>query len=61
MVHKAVVKVLTNQVGVTGSGLDLKDTLLDGKKGDIDIESFSSKIEDEDDACWSPSCRDHTQ
>ena len=46
MVHEAVVEVLTTQVGVTGSGLDLEDTLLDGKKRHI--ESSSSEIEDED-------------
>ena len=46
MLEKVVVKVLTTQVGVTGSGLDLEDTLLDGQEGDI--EGSSAEIEDED-------------
>jgi len=46
VVHEAGVKVLTTQVGVTGSGLHLEDTALDGQKGHI--ESTATKIEDED-------------
>jgi hypothetical protein len=41
-----VVEVLTSQVRVTSGGLNLEDTLLDGKEGDI--ERSSSKVEDED-------------
>ena len=44
MVDETVVKVLTSQVGVTGSSLDLEDTLLNGQDGDI--ESSTSEIED---------------
>ena len=44
MVDETVVKVLTSQVGVTGSSLDLEDTLLNGQNGDI--ESSTSEIED---------------
>lgn len=46
VVDKAVVEVLTTQVGVSGSRLDLEDTLLNGQKRDI--ECTTSKIEDED-------------
>ena len=46
VVNKTVVKVLTTQVSVTSSGLDLEDTLLNGKKRDI--EGTTTKIEDED-------------
>ena len=46
VVDKAVVKVLTTKVSVTSSGLDLEDTLLNGKERDI--EGTSTKIEDED-------------
>ncbi|KAF9004966.1 hypothetical protein BDZ89DRAFT_1236656, partial [Hymenopellis radicata] len=42
-VDETVVKVLTTQVSVTGGGLDLEDTLLDGQQGNI--ESSSSEIE----------------
>ena len=43
---ETVVEVLTTQVSVTSSGLDLEDTLLDGQEGHI--EGSSTKIEDED-------------
>ena len=43
---QTVVKVFTTQVSVTSSGLDLKDTLLDGKERNI--ESTTTKIEDQD-------------
>jgi hypothetical protein len=46
VVDEPVVEVLTTQVGVTGGGLDLEDTLLNGQEGDI--ESSSTEIEDED-------------
>lgn len=46
VVDEAVVKVLTTQVSVTGGRLNLEDTLLDGKERDI--ESTTTKIEDED-------------
>lgn len=46
VVDETVVKVLTTQVSVTSSGLDLEDTLFDGKEGDI--EGTATKIEDED-------------
>jgi len=42
---KLVVKVLTTQMGVTGGGLHLKDTLLDCHEGHI--EGPSSKIKDD--------------
>jgi hypothetical protein len=45
VVDEAVVEILTSQVGVTGGGLDLEDTLLNGQEGDI--EGSSSEIEDE--------------
>src|SRR5690606_2564043 len=45
VVDETVVEVLTSQVSVTSSGLDLEDTILNGKERDI--ESSSSKIEDE--------------
>jgi hypothetical protein len=35
VVDETVVKVLTTQVGVTGSGLDLEDTLFDGEKRNV--------------------------
>jgi len=44
VVDKLVVKVLTTQMGVTGGGLHLKDTLLDCQERYI--EGPSSKIED---------------
>src|SRR6267154_4469538 len=40
-----VVEVFITQAGVTGSGLDLEDTLLDGQEGDI--EGSSTEIENE--------------
>lgn len=46
VVDQTVVEVLTTQVGVTGSRLDLEDTLLNGKERDI--ESTTTKIEDQD-------------
>ena len=46
VVNEAVVEVLTTQVSVTGGRLDLEDTLLNGKERDI--ESATTKIEDED-------------
>jgi len=45
VVDKLVVKVLTTQMGVTGGGLHLEDTLLNCQEGHI--EGPSSKIEDE--------------
>ena len=46
MVDQTVVKVLTTQVSVTGSRLDLEDTLLNGKERNI--EGTTTEIEDED-------------
>ena len=46
VVHKTVVEVLTTQVGVSGSGLDLEDTLLNGQEGNI--EGTTTQVEDED-------------
>lgn len=46
VVDEAVVEVLTTKVSVTGSGLDLEDTLLDGQERNI--ESTATKIEDHD-------------
>ena len=45
VVDESVVEILTTQVGVTGGGLNLEDSLLDGQEGNI--ESSSSQIEDE--------------
>merc|ERR1719412_3073963 len=45
VVHHPVVEVLTSQVSVSGSGLDLEDALLDGQDGDI--EGATTKIKDE--------------
>ena len=45
VVDQTVVEVLTTQVSVTGSGLDLEDTLLDGQERNI--ESTTTKIEDQ--------------
>ena len=45
VVHEPVVEVFTTQVGVTGSGLDLEDTLFN--RQERDIESSSTQIEDE--------------
>jgi len=46
VVDETVVEVLTTQVSVTSSGLDLEDTLLDGQEGNI--EGTTTQIEDED-------------
>ena len=46
VVHKTVVEVLTTQVSVSGSGLDLENTLLNGQEGDI--EGTTTQVEDED-------------
>lgn len=46
VVDETVVEILTTQVSVTGSGLDLEDTLLNGQERDI--ESTTTEIEDED-------------
>uniref|UniRef100_A0A7S3NEG7 NAD-specific glutamate dehydrogenase n=1 Tax=Aureoumbra lagunensis TaxID=44058 RepID=A0A7S3NEG7_9STRA len=46
VVDQTVVEVLTTQVSVTGSGLDLEDTLLNGEERDI--EGTTTKIEDQD-------------
>src|SRR6478609_8055938 len=45
VVHKAVVKVLTTQMGVAGGRLDLEDALLDGEERNI--EGATTKIKDE--------------
>ncbi len=45
VVDESVIEILTTQVGVTSSGLDLEDTLLDGKERDI--ESSTTEIKDE--------------
>jgi hypothetical protein len=45
IVNHAVIEILSSQVGVSSGGLDLKDSLLNGQK--TDIEGSSSKIEDE--------------
>jgi len=46
VVDETVVKVLTTQVSITGSGLDLEDALLDGQERDI--EGTTTQVEDED-------------
>jgi hypothetical protein len=46
VVNQTVVEVFTTQVSVTGSGLDLEDTLLNGKERNI--EGTTTKIEDKD-------------
>merc|ERR1719357_300046 len=46
VVDHPVVEVLSTQVSVTGSGLDLEDALLDGQDGDI--KGAAAKIEDQD-------------
>ncbi|KAI6761328.1 hypothetical protein HG531_001881 [Fusarium graminearum] len=46
VVNETVVEIFTTQVSVTGSRLDLEDTLLNGKERDI--EGTTTKIEDED-------------
>merc|ERR1711976_366329 len=45
VVDHPVVEVLSSQMGVSGSGLDLEDALLNGEDGHI--EGAASKIEDE--------------
>jgi hypothetical protein len=45
VVDQTVVKVLTTQVGVSSSRLNLEDTLLDSQEGDI--ESTTTQVEDE--------------
>ena len=46
VVDERVVEVLATQVGVTGGGLDLEDTLLNGQERDI--EGPAPKIENKD-------------
>lgn len=46
MLKESVVEILTTQVSVTSSGLDGENTTSDVQEGNI--ESSSSKIEDED-------------
>ena len=46
VVDEAIIEIFTSEMGITSSGLDLKNTLLNGEERDI--ESSSSKIEDED-------------
>ena len=41
-----VIEIFSTEMGVTVSGLNLEDTLVNGEDGDI--ESTTSKIEDED-------------
>nr|QHD64707.1 heat shock cognate 70 kDa protein 2 [Oliveria decumbens] len=45
MVNHSVVKIFTTKMCVSGSGLNLKDTLLNGKKGYI--EGTSTKIKNQ--------------
>lgn len=45
VVDQTVVEVLTTQVSITGSGLNLEDTLLDGQERNI--KSTTTKIEDQ--------------
>ena len=45
VVDQALVEVLSAQVGVTGSGLDLKDSLLNGQQGHI--EGATTQVKDE--------------
>jgi hypothetical protein len=45
VVDETVVEILTTQVSITSSRLDLEDTLLNGQEGDI--EGSSTEIEDE--------------
>jgi hypothetical protein len=47
VVNETVVEALTTQVSVTGGGLNLEDTLFDHSQ-EGDIESSSTKIENED-------------
>jgi len=44
-VDKNIVEILTTEMGVTVSGLDLEDTVLNGEEGDI--EGTTTEIEDE--------------
>merc|ERR1719431_1335261 len=44
VVNHAVVEVFTSKVGVSGGGLHLEDTLLNGQDGDI--EGSTTKVED---------------
>ena len=46
VVDETIVEVLTTQVSITGSGLDLEDAVLDGEEGDI--EGTTTEIVDED-------------
>jgi len=46
VVDETVIKVFTTKVSITGSRLDLEDTLLNGEERDI--EGSTTKIEDED-------------
>jgi hypothetical protein len=46
VVDEPVVEVLSTQMGVSGSRLDLEDTVLDGQEGHI--EGTTTEIEDED-------------
>ena len=46
VVDEAVVEILTTQVCVTSSGLDFEDTFLNSQERDI--ESSTTKIEDQD-------------
>ena len=45
VVDKAVVEIFTTKMGITSSGLDLENTLLDGQERNI--ESSSSEIENQ--------------
>jgi len=45
-IDKFVIEIFSTEMGVTVGGFDLEDTFLNGEEGDI--ESTSSKIEDED-------------
>lgn len=45
VVDKAIVKVLSSQVGVSSCGSHFKDTLLDGEKGDI--KGSATQVKDE--------------
>ena len=46
VVDEALIEVLTTQVGVSGSGLDLEDTLLNGQEGHV--EGATTQIKDQD-------------
>ena len=45
-IDKLVIEIFSTEMGVTIGGLNLEDTFLNGEEGDI--ESTTSKIEDED-------------